>query len=150
MTTCSPPGEKADEEYVEIDPTELRGIFAAPGWLRDLGIACWLLVGVAAALGVIIPWTRKTPKNPGEALGVCREINKVLGVSPLEPTTFAQNVHSFGIVEDASVKDTCKKIDDARTRKDYAAADQLRQQLIDAGYQVQTTRDGTFVQQQLA
>jgi predicted PurR-regulated permease PerM len=43
-------GEAPGEEYVEIDPSELSGIFAAPGWLRDLGIASWLLVGVAAAL----------------------------------------------------------------------------------------------------
>jgi predicted PurR-regulated permease PerM len=44
------PGDRAGEEYVEIDPAELTGIFAAPNWLRDLGIASWLLVGVAAAL----------------------------------------------------------------------------------------------------
>jgi predicted PurR-regulated permease PerM len=43
-------GERAGEEYVEIDPSELTGVFAAPGWLRDLGIASWLLVGVAAAI----------------------------------------------------------------------------------------------------
>ncbi len=48
----SPPreGDTAGEEYVEIDPGELTGIFAAPNWLRDLGVASWLLVGVAAAL----------------------------------------------------------------------------------------------------
>jgi predicted PurR-regulated permease PerM len=46
----SEPGDRAGEEYVEIDPGELSGIFAAPSWLRDLGIASWLLVGVAAAL----------------------------------------------------------------------------------------------------
>jgi putative heme transporter len=28
----------------------LNGIFAAPGWMRDLGFSAWLLVGVAAAL----------------------------------------------------------------------------------------------------
>ena len=37
-------------EYVEIDPTELAGLFTAPRWLRDLGLMAWLLVGVAAAL----------------------------------------------------------------------------------------------------
>jgi predicted PurR-regulated permease PerM len=37
-------------EYVEIDPGELAGIFAAPQWLRDVGLMAWLLVGVAAAL----------------------------------------------------------------------------------------------------
>lgn len=47
-------GEEAGEEYVEIDPAELGGIFAAPSWLRDLGIASWLLVGVAAALAGLV------------------------------------------------------------------------------------------------
>jgi predicted PurR-regulated permease PerM len=44
--------EAADEEtfVVELDPGELSGIFAAPGWLRDLGVMSWLLVGVAALL----------------------------------------------------------------------------------------------------
>ena len=38
-------GEAADE-YIEIDPSELSGLFAAPGWLRDAGFTAWLLVGV--------------------------------------------------------------------------------------------------------
>ncbi len=37
-------------EFVEIDPEEFSGIFAAPEWLRDLGFMAWLLVGVAAFL----------------------------------------------------------------------------------------------------
>ena len=47
-----PGREEADagEELVEIEPGELSGVFAAPGWLRDLGFSSWLLVGVAAAL----------------------------------------------------------------------------------------------------
>ena len=42
--------ESAADEYIEIDATELTGVFAAPGWLRDIGLAAWLLVGVAAFL----------------------------------------------------------------------------------------------------
>jgi predicted PurR-regulated permease PerM len=41
---------RAEEELVEIERGGLSGIFAAPGWLRDLGFSAWLLVGVAAAL----------------------------------------------------------------------------------------------------
>lgn len=41
---------EAGPEYVEIDPGELQGVFAAPGWLRDAGISSWLLVGVALLL----------------------------------------------------------------------------------------------------
>lgn len=43
-------GRSTDAEYIEIDPGELTGIFAAPGWLRDLGLLSWLLVGIALAI----------------------------------------------------------------------------------------------------
>ena len=39
-------GAGGEEEYVEIDPGELTGLFAAPSWLRDAGLTSWLLVGV--------------------------------------------------------------------------------------------------------
>jgi putative heme transporter len=39
-----------DTEFVEIDANELSGLFAAPTWLRDLGIMAWLLVGIAGML----------------------------------------------------------------------------------------------------
>jgi putative heme transporter len=42
--------EHAEDEYFEIDPSELSGIFTAPQWLRDVGLMAWLLVGVAVAL----------------------------------------------------------------------------------------------------
>jgi putative heme transporter len=38
---------------IQLDPEQLRAlssVFSAPRWLRDLGIAAWLLVGVAALL----------------------------------------------------------------------------------------------------
>src|SRR5262245_59158600 len=48
---ATPPDAAADDTFVvEIEPGELSGIFRAPGWLRDLGIMSWLLVGVAALL----------------------------------------------------------------------------------------------------
>jgi putative heme transporter len=40
----------SDAEFVEIDAGELAGLFAAPQWLRDLGLMAWLLVGVTALL----------------------------------------------------------------------------------------------------
>ena len=44
------PDSAGDEAtFVEIDPDQLRGVFAVPSWLRDLGVMSWLLVGVAAA-----------------------------------------------------------------------------------------------------
>ena len=43
-------GGKTEEEVVEIDPGELAGLFATPGWLRDMGLTAWLLVGVTLLL----------------------------------------------------------------------------------------------------
>ena len=39
-----------DAVFVEVEPGELAGMFAAPMWLRDLGAMAWLLVGIAALL----------------------------------------------------------------------------------------------------
>jgi putative heme transporter len=40
-------GEPATADpFMEIDASELTGIFRAPSWLRDLGIASWLLIGI--------------------------------------------------------------------------------------------------------
>src|SRR5215207_9070310 len=39
-------------EFVELAPGELGGVFAAPTWLRDLGMMSWLLVGIAALLSL--------------------------------------------------------------------------------------------------
>jgi len=49
-----------------------------------------------------------------------------------------------------SAEQACREIDQARARKDYAAADLIRQQLIEAGYDVQTTKAGTTARKKLA
>jgi predicted PurR-regulated permease PerM len=49
----SEPGH-GDTEYVEIDARELSGIFAAPTWLRDLGVMAWLLVGITALVAGMV------------------------------------------------------------------------------------------------
>jgi predicted PurR-regulated permease PerM len=43
-----------DEEFIELEPGALSGVFAAPRWLRDLGFSSWLLVGVAAAIAGLV------------------------------------------------------------------------------------------------
>ena len=53
----SEPPPAAEHQVVEIDPDQLRAlsnVFSAPKWLRDLGLASWLLAGVAILLvGVV-------------------------------------------------------------------------------------------------
>jgi putative heme transporter len=46
--------DRNDDEFIEINPSELAGLFAAPNWLRDAGFTAWLLVGVILlAVGVV-------------------------------------------------------------------------------------------------
>jgi putative heme transporter len=45
-----PQAPRREDEFVEIDASQLTGVFAAPGWLRDVGFSAWLLVGVALFL----------------------------------------------------------------------------------------------------
>jgi putative heme transporter len=46
--------DRRGDQYIEIDPSELSGLFAAPNWLRDAGITSWLLVGIILlAVGVV-------------------------------------------------------------------------------------------------
>jgi predicted PurR-regulated permease PerM len=47
-------GDRGDDEYIEIDPGELSGLFAAPNWLRDAGFTSWLLVGVVLLVAGVI------------------------------------------------------------------------------------------------
>jgi putative heme transporter len=46
--TAEPP--PSEDVQVEIDVRQLSRIFAAPSWLRDLGLLAWFLVGVGVAL----------------------------------------------------------------------------------------------------
>lgn len=49
------PDEHAEEpEVIQLDIEELSAVFSAPRWLRDLGLASWLLVGVAALLAGLV------------------------------------------------------------------------------------------------
>src|SRR5690349_14683437 len=45
--TTEPPPE-------EIRPEDLTGLFAVPQWLRDLGLASWLLVGVTLLVAGLV------------------------------------------------------------------------------------------------
>jgi predicted PurR-regulated permease PerM len=46
-------GQEGDQ-YIEIEPGVLSGLFAAPGWLRDAGFSAWLLVGVVVLMAGVV------------------------------------------------------------------------------------------------
>jgi predicted PurR-regulated permease PerM len=47
-------GPDEGEEFVEIDASQLAGTFAAPGWLRDVGLTSWLLVGFVLLIAGVV------------------------------------------------------------------------------------------------
>ena len=44
------PAAAADPPPPDLDPVQLAHMFATPGWLRDVGMLAWLLVGVGVLL----------------------------------------------------------------------------------------------------
>jgi len=100
-------------------------------------------LNVSGAVGAVFGWLGDDHKSPGESLGVLREIDSVLAV--IEPHGHAAQK---GSAFDAET--ICRQLDAARAAKNFDEADQLRQQLIDAGYDVMTTKDGTTARRKLA
>lgn len=107
-------------------------------------------LNMAGALAVILPWTNKKAKKPQEALGVCRKINHILNVMPLQSSLPTPDLESM-LVGDipAEVTAACASMDEARADKDYETADKIRAELLEQGWQVQTTKEGTAVQMRL-
>ena len=110
-------------------------------------------LNVAGALGALLPWASvsRMPSDPHEALAVLRKINQVLAVAPLESHDAAagENSSTAGGEEEA-VSGWCRELDAARADKDYEAADRLRDQIIEAGYDVSTSPEGTTAKKRLA
>ena len=48
------------------------------------------------------------------------------------------------------IQELCRQLDQARASKDYAAADTIRKQIQEQGYDVKTTPQGTVAEKKLA
>ena len=112
-------------------------------------------LNVAGALGVMFTWMNghagdgATTTDAAESLAVLRQMDRVLNVVDPEPE--ADPITASG--NDAGgidAKALCHEIDAARSAKDYAKADAVRQQLIDAGYEVMVSKDGAVAEKKLA
>jgi cysteinyl-tRNA synthetase len=139
--------EETGGEAAEVDNTHpvLEEFFASMA--DDLN--------VAGALGALLPWASvsRIPDNPHEALAVMRKINQVLAVAPLEAQDggAGEGAESSGAGdEEGAVAGWCRELDAARADKDYEAADRLRDQIIEAGYDVSTSPEGTIAKKRLA
>ncbi len=97
-------------------------------------------LNIAGAMGVVFEFIAEEPADPAEALAVLEAMDRVLGV--LEEDADAAET------DDAA--DKCRALDAARAAKDFAAADAIRDELIAAGYDVKTTKQGTVATKKLA
>ena len=104
-------------------------------------------LNISGALAVVLPWAAEDPADPAEALGVLSEINTVLAVAPISFDDDASAPPGGG---DDDVAAVCRQIDEARANKDFDTSDRLRDQLIEAGYDVQISREGTTAERPLA
>ncbi|MGY1600847.1 cysteine--tRNA ligase [Geodermatophilus sp. SYSU D00815] len=76
------------------------------------------------------------------ALGAVRAMLDVLGVDPLDPQWAAGGDEKLGEVTDGLVHLALEQRQAARARKDYAAADAIRDQLAELGVTVEDTPQG--------
>jgi cysteinyl-tRNA synthetase len=109
-------------------------------------------LNMSAALAVVNGWISEKPSDPSEALGVFEVINSVLNVAPVLDNQ-GQSVDTLEVAEandQIDPEDWCKRLDEARQSKDYDTADTLRQELMDAGFEVRTSPEGTTAQRKLA
>ncbi|MEO1236185.1 MAG: cysteine--tRNA ligase [Planctomycetota bacterium] len=100
-------------------------------------------LNIAAALAVVFEFIADPPADAGEALGVMRRFDHVLGVLPDAAEASAD-------ADDGWADARVAALDAARAAKDYAAADAVRDELQAAGYDVKTTKDGTVATKRLA
>jgi len=103
-------------------------------------------LNIAGALGAILPWAATTPADPAVALGVLERVNQVLAVAPLAVSPGGAQASG----EQAEIRQLCSDLDDARKRKDFAAADLIRGQIQKRGYDVKTSPAGTIAEKRLA
>ena len=117
-------------------------------------------LNVAAALAVVFDWLKIADTTTEEAGGVFQRIDSVLGILPRPGAQTATTIQASKQVcgdrnetigsTDKHAAQLCRQINAARADGQYTTADRLRQQLLDAGYEVQTTRQGTTARKKLA
>jgi cysteinyl-tRNA synthetase len=98
-------------------------------------------LNVAGALGVVFEFMQGRHPDPAQSLAVLRQFDHVLGVLPR---------YAGEDEPDEAALAKCRQIDAARQEKDFATADRLRDELKEAGYDVQQSKQGTTVTPRLA
>ena len=88
-----------------------------------------------------MPWISSRPRDAREALAVLKRLDSVLGVCE------ASDSGTSSALEQA--EQWCRDLDSARTNKQYDEADEIRKKIIDAGFEVRTSKEGSVIQKKL-
>ncbi|MEM8679257.1 MAG: cysteine--tRNA ligase [Planctomycetota bacterium] len=102
-------------------------------------------LNVSEAMTVVHAWISSPGDDAAEAYGVLLALDEVLGLWELTACESASEDPDGELAANL-----CKLIDEARRIRDYAAADAHRQRLIQLGYEVRSSAEGTAAKKNLA
>jgi cysteinyl-tRNA synthetase len=100
-------------------------------------------LNISAALAVVHQWISAPVADPEEAAGILKIIDSVLGVVELTRATQPSD-------DKDDITALCRAIDEARKQKDFESADNYRKQLVERGYEVRSSAEGTVAKRKMA
>ncbi len=102
-------------------------------------------LNISEAMTVVHAWISSPGKDAAEAYGVLLALDQVLGVWEL-----TANDSETDDPESDIAASLCALIDEARQARDFSAADAHRQRLIQLGYEVRSSPEGTSAKKKFA
>jgi len=102
-------------------------------------------LNVSEAMAIVHAWISSPGDDAAEAYGVLLALDQVLGIWEITEIDRAAKDPECDIAANL-----CAMIDEARRARDFSAADTHRQRLIQLGYEVRSSSDGTSAKKKLA
>jgi cysteinyl-tRNA synthetase len=102
-------------------------------------------LNVSEAMAIVHAWISSPGDDAAEAYGVLLALDQVLGIWEITEIDRGAKDPECDIAANL-----CAMIDEARRARDFSAADTHRQRLIQLGYEVRSSSDGTSAKKKLA
>lgn len=108
-------------------------------------------LNIAGALGVMHTWVKSEHTDAALSLAIWEKMNSVLSIAPIgEGSANATTDASSVTGGDDDAETWRQEMMAARAAKDFAKSDELRDQLIEAGYDVQISKTEVTIKKKLA
>ena len=109
-------------------------------------------LNIAGALGVMHNWLKTDHNEPELSLAIWKKMNSVLSIAPINEGTAGAETATADAAGggDAEAEQWRKQMVEARTNKDFATSDEMRDKLIEAGYDVQIGKTDVTIKKKLA